>query len=121
MVCLSSPQDDRIPCTAARKEILIEAGLGEKTIQVPDILCTREEFWDIITAAFPKLLGCGGFEFLRCIASSRELESISRNAAQSPKVLKAIIGNGKVYIRPLQKELDLKPLTEESTTPAVSN
>ena len=37
MVCLSSPHDDRVPSTAATKEILIEAGLGNKTVTVLDI------------------------------------------------------------------------------------
>ena len=44
MVCLSSPQDDRVPCSAAQKEIQLEAGLGSKTVHVTDISCSKDEF-----------------------------------------------------------------------------
>ena len=32
---------------------------------------------------------------------------ISSSVAQSAKLLKAAVGNGRVYIRPIQKNLDL--------------
>lgn len=116
MICLSSPQDDRVPTTAAQKEVLMEAGLGAKNVLIPDMSCSREEFWDIITSNYPKLLRCGGFELLRCMANSRALELISRNISQSPKLLKAVIGNGRVYVRPLQKDLDLEPIESNSSS-----
>ena len=115
MVCLSSPGDNRVPLTAALKEALIEAGLGAKNIVIPDVSCSRDEFWEIIISNYPKLLGCGGFELLRCVANSRQLELISCNASQSPKLLKAIIGNGRVFIRPIQKDLDLDPIVDKSS------
>jgi hypothetical protein len=120
MVCLSSPQDDRVPCTAASKEVLIEAGLGAKSVTIPDSSCSREEFWKVITSAYPKLLGCGGFEFLRCVPNSRELDMVSQNASQSPKLLKAIVGNGRVFIRPLQKDLSLDRVPSQSSFACVS-
>ena len=120
MVCLCSPKDDRVPSTAAQKELLMEAGLGAKDVFIPNISCSREEFWDIITSSYPKLLGCGGFELLRCIANSQALEPISLNVSQSPKLLKAIIGNGRIYVRPLQKDLDLEPVESNSLPSCVS-
>ena len=120
MVCLSSPQDDRVPSTASQKELLMEAGPGAKTVHVPDVLIKKKEFWDLITSSYLKLSGCGGFELLRCIAGSRVLETVSCNIAQSPKLLKAIIGNGRVFIRPLQKDLDLEPAESDSSSSCVS-
>lgn len=63
-VCLSNCQDEQVPCTSATKEVLISAGLGEKTLIVPNIDCSGKEFIDIIVASFPKLKDCGGFELL---------------------------------------------------------
>ena len=113
MVSLSSPQDLRVPTVASHKEMLLEAGLGAKTIDIPDINCTKEEFREVITSSYPKLYNCGGFELLLCMTNSRELESISPTVSQSPKLLKAIVGNGKIFVRPLQKELDLDSVEEE--------
>ena len=115
MFCLGSTQDDKVPCTAAAKELLLEAGLGSKSVTVPDVSCSRTEFWDCIISAYPKLAGCGGFELLRCMANSRDLEVLSQNISQSAKLLKTVVGNGRVFIRTLQKDLDLKPVLPESS------
>ncbi len=58
---------------------------------------------------------CPAVEALSFYGACRIVECVSRNATQSPKLLKAIIGNGKVY----QKDCDLKPLTVESTVPSL--
>ena len=107
MFCLSSPLDTHVPSTIAYKETLCKAGLGEKTVVVPNALCSRDEFWSVITSAYPKLLNCGGFELLRCMTNSRELEPISRSVAKSPKLIKSVLSNRKIFIRPLQKDLDI--------------
>ena len=108
MVCLSSPQDSRVPSSVSQEEMLLEAGLGQKTVTVPDVSYSWEEFWAIISSTYPKLSNCGGFELLRCMSNSKELEPISISIAKSPKLLKAVIANSKVYIRPLQNDLDLE-------------
>ncbi len=112
MVCLSSPQDLRVPTAASHKEMLLEAGLGAKTVGIPDVNCTKEEFREVITSSYPKLYNCGGFELLRCMTNSRELESISSTVSQSSKLHKPIIGNGKIFVRPLQIELSLDSVKE---------
>lgn len=52
------------------KEILVDAGLGEKKIDIPDIDCTATNFHTLLIEAFPKLVDAGGFELMRCIANS---------------------------------------------------
>ena len=120
MVCLASPTDTRVPTTIAAKEVLIEAGLGEKKIAIPDIEMSHDEFWSLIAGYFPKLEGCGGFELLRCVANSRCLESISPKIARSPKLLRAVAGTSKIYIRPVQQDLDIEPTVSESSFNEVS-
>ena len=71
--------------------MLLQAGLGQKTVVMPDILCSRDEVWSIISSTYPQLSNCGGFELLRCVSHSKDLEPISRSVARSPKLLKAII------------------------------
>ena len=76
----------------------------------------------MITTSFPKLSDCGGFELLRCVANSKHLDVIVGNIAQipspSPTLLMTIIGNARVYIRPIQTDLDLAP-TQTTSSPEV--
>jgi len=88
LVCLALKGAKRIPVTAAEREILMASGLGEKQVLVPNINCSWNEFREIILTAFPSLNGCGGFEFLRCVSNTKDLEVIRLSVAQSPKLLK---------------------------------
>ena len=121
MVCLSGTGESRVPCSVGAKETLVAAGLGEKKVVVPDITCTKEAFWDYITSVFPKLKTCGGFELLRCIANTRGLEVISPNIAQSPQLLRSIIGSGRVFVQPIQKHLTLNPVEAKPSSPEVNH
>ncbi len=107
LVCLSSKDAYRVPCSVAEREALVQAGLGEKKVVIPDVNCSAEEFKAMITAAFPKLQGCGGFELLRCIPNSKEMEVISPTVSQSPRLLKSVVGSGRVFIRPIQQDLQM--------------
>ena len=40
MCCLSSPLDTHVPSTVSYKKTLCKAGLGEKTVIVPDASCS---------------------------------------------------------------------------------
>ena len=108
VVCLSDKNASRVPCSLAEREVLVQAGLGEQKVVVPDIECSSLEFRRVLVTAFPKLGACGGFDLLRCITNSRELEVISPEVSQSAKLLKSVVGNGKIFIRPIQQNLNLK-------------
>ena len=58
LVCLSSKDADHVPCTVAKREYLVEAGLGEKKIVINDLSCSSQEFKMSIIKAFPKLEDC---------------------------------------------------------------
>ena len=45
---------------------------------------------------------------MRCIPNTRHLVPIS--STQQPKLLKSVMANGRIYIRPIQKDLDLSPV-----------
>ena len=105
--CLSSKDATRVPCSFAEREVLVQAGLGEKKATVPDINCSTQEFQSVLTSVFPKLEHSGGFDLLRCIPNTKDLEVINTVVAQSPKLLKSVVGSGRVFIRPIQRSLSM--------------
>lgn len=107
VVCLSNKDATRVPCSITEREMLVQAGLGEKKVFIPSVACSAEEFMRILVEAFPKLKGCGGFELLKCIPNSKELDAISHTISQSPAMLKSIMGSGRLFIRPIQQNLNL--------------
>ena len=109
-MCLSGKDDNRIPTTTVERETLALGGLGEKKVHVPNVDCSIEEFQNIIIDNYPKLINIGGFELMRCISSSRNLELIPSPICHSPRLLRSSIGNGRVYIRPIQTDIDVSIL-----------
>lgn len=107
-VCLDKTDADRVPTTQSAKMALEEAGLGEKTILLPDVDCDPEDFHTLILGTYPKLREGGGYELLRCKPASRDLIIIGPRISNTPKLLKRRVGNGKVYLRPLQRDLGLE-------------
>ncbi len=104
-VCLASPDEERVPTTAIAKEMLSFAGLGEKKVFVQDVDCTTEEFHDILFTCFPQLKNSGGFELLRCLPSSRDLEVIPPPMCHSPRLIRIRMSTARIYIRPIQNDL----------------
>ena len=119
LVCLCRQDDDQVPSSASAKEALLQAGLGERSVVLPDIFCTKEEFMQTMIATYPKLKDCGGFEFLRCIPNTKRLEVITPKLAHTPKLLRSIIGTGRVFIRPIQSNLSLEADTSVCSSPEV--
>ena len=107
VVCLSDKDAKTVPTGGAEREQLAQAGLGEKKIIIEDVECSVREFRDALTKEFPKLSGCGGYDLLRCIPNSKSLEAMNSAVTHSPKLLKSIIGGGRVFIRPIQQNLSM--------------
>jgi hypothetical protein len=70
--------------------------------------------------AYPRLNYGGGFELLRCQTKSRDLLGISPRIAGSSSLLKRRVGNGKVYVRPIQRDLSLDPERDDEDVEGVS-
>ena len=44
---------------------------------------------------------------LRCLPNSKDLALVEGKLTQSVKTLKTVIGSGRLYLRPIQKNLDV--------------
>ena len=75
-------------------------------ISIPDIndIC-NSHFRKIIVENFPPLEKAGGFELLRCVPNTKQLELYSELAQSNPKVLQERSNKGKIYIRPVQRDM----------------
>ena len=108
LFCLSDTSQCKVPSTACLKILLLGAGLGEMSVKVPDVnSCSMEDLREIIVKTYPKLRDCGGFEMLRCANNSKDLIVLEGKLTQSVKILKTVIGAGRLYLRPIQKNLDM--------------
>lgn len=115
-VCLADRHQNTAPLGIAAKEELLEAGLGQKEVAVPEE-STAEQFKEAIIKAFPKLQDAGGYELMRCQKHSRQLEPLSFAISQSPKLLRSVVGKSNIYIRPIQKSLGVdKSLAAEEVS-----
>jgi hypothetical protein len=83
------------------KDQLLEAGLGEKEVELFALDMTFEEVKEVLVEEFPHLKDGGGFQFLKGVPNSRSLEPLSKAVYSSLKVLKQRVGQGRTYIRPI--------------------
>ena len=73
------------------------------------LLLSITDFKGILLANYPKLRDARGLELLRCIPNSRSLELIYATVARLTRLLKAVIRSGCMFIKPIQRDLRLKP------------
>ena len=66
------------------------------------------------TAGYPQLKNYGRFKLLQFIPNCKVLEPIE--VVMSAKYLKAAVGQGKIYIRPVQRSLSVIPLKSETSS-----
>ncbi len=103
------------------KKQLANAGLGEKKVVFKKNSSTSY-FHETLLENFPRLRDGGGYELLRTQhRSTTKLEILhpKQNAGYNVLHLKEDIASAKIYIRPLQRDLNLEPL-EGNHTPEVS-
>lgn len=109
-VCLAFCGQCRIPTSDFEKDQLLEAGLGEKEVEFVSLDMAFDEVKDVLFDVFPRLKDGGGFQFLKGVSNSRSLEPLSKAVYTSLRVLKQRVGQGRTYIRPVQRDLDLSPI-----------
>lgn len=109
-VCLSSTTDSRVPSNIDKAD-LIRAGLGLKQLQL-FLHGDSSDFYDDIIQAYPKLTMGGGFELLRSCDGNTKLLAVipPPSGGYTVSYLKSIMGQAKVYIRPLQQNLSMEVL-----------
>ena len=107
-VCLANTDDDTAPGSKYRASLQL-AGLGEKRLSV-DLYADTRELHDDILFNFPKLIDAGGYELLRSSTAGpgKELEIIPQPGdGYTVEYLKAVVHQAKVFIQPLQQNLEL--------------
>lgn len=69
-----------------------------------------EDFKNYILTTYPKLGNCGGFEILKTSGMTRSRKLVvlpCPNTGYTIKTLKENMGHAVIYIRPMQKDIDL--------------
>ncbi|XP_071829806.1 uncharacterized protein [Apostichopus japonicus] len=112
-VCLALPSSERIPSDLTKK-ILKSAGLGKKKLAL-DSAMTASELREHLFDEYPKLRDAGGFQYLKTSGQHKVFEVIplAPSGGYSVANIKAIVKQAKVYLRPIQAELDLSAVTED--------
>lgn len=89
------------------------AGLGEETVTL-DLLAEAWEINEELFYKFPKLKNGGGYELLHVPESGgKGLDVIAMpKSGYTTAYLKAVVHHAKIYIRPLQCELNLDEVTD---------
>lgn len=112
-VCLSQVGQFIPPDTADRVR-LVQAGLGERRVSC-SLESSAEALHQELLSAFPRLRDGGGYEFLKLDETSRKQLSVVPPplGGYNPSYLRAIFLQAKIFIRPLQRNLDLTPMNDE--------
>lgn len=109
--CLSRTDTAKPPTAVRDRTVLINAGLGDASIQfkaeASSVECHQE-----IVSRFPKLLETGYELLLYQRGEDAGLYNIP--APYTAQRMRDAAGNAKIYIRPLQKDLDESALEEPS-------
>ncbi|XP_071149968.1 uncharacterized protein [Mytilus edulis] len=109
-VCLASRNQTTIPI-GEEKMVLLRCGLGSHRVTM-DLYSSQEEFFNCLEKEFPQLKKSGGFELLRCAQNCRNLKVLECN--WKPESIRQYIGQqAKIYLRPIQNDLETSPSTPE--------
>lgn len=106
-----------IPYTFSREtpssnvmSLLKASGLGKTKVCFPNKKAKHAEFCQKIEEVFPALSTCGGYTLLkgRGGGTCRPLEKLEVNWFNIEDIKKCIVGTACIYIRPIQRNLDLE-------------
>lgn len=111
--CLSKVDHYQIPDASERITLKL-AGLGEKKFSVIESGSSKE-LQDELFRQYPKLIDAGGYELLRAPdQGGKELIPIEVPCnGYYVEYLHAAVNSAKIYIRPLQRNLDVSPVLSE--------
>ena len=106
-VCLANKEWTEIP-TAREKRNLIQCGLGEKQFRLP-MKFGFAEMHAVIMESFPSLSSAGGIELMYSEEGDKSLQVIpSGPDGLTVDYVTRFVGQGRVFIRPIQCSLELK-------------
>ena len=110
-LCMSSCSRDKPPLSIKERTALSNAGLGDSMITF-NLEGDSAHLHEKLLEKFPKL-GTSGYQLLLYHHSGEDSAFCSINPPYTPKRLKELVGQCKIYIRPLQKDL----IAEETGNP----
>ena len=111
--------------TPTEKRVLQKAGLGFKKINFnlkADEVSVQNQLTssnsansepDELSSDCSQLQNFGGFELIICIPNCKVLEPLECH--MSATIMKTATGQGKIYIRPMQRSLSALPLKSEAS------
>lgn len=114
-VCFWSTKATKPPSSLETAN-LIRAGLGRKQLLLFEGDGSQELHAEILQA-FPRLREGGGYELMRVAESGQRTLMVipSPSDGYSVTYLREVLRQAKVYIRPMQKDLTLKPCDVSAT------
>lgn len=113
--CLADKEQLESPDREEQRDLL-SAGLGESKVSVPHD-ASEKDVRDLLIKTFPKLKEAGGFELMYVETRRRELMLIPIGPdGLSMKYLTSFIGQGKIFVRPIQQDLSFD--NQESMLPS---
>lgn len=108
-VCLANTSQTEVPDSDERASLQL-SGLGEKRITL-NAYSEMQDIYDELLYQFPKLKEGGGFELLRVPEGGGKLLQViaSPESGYTVTYLRAVVHHAKVYVRPMQNNLDPDP------------
>ncbi|XP_071850746.1 uncharacterized protein [Apostichopus japonicus] len=105
-----------------RKKVLKAAGLGHKKL-ILDAAMAAGDLRETLFNEFPKLRDAGGFQFARTPGHQKEIEVIPLppGGGHSVANLKAVANQTFIFLRPIQRELDISELDDAGEQPIVDD
>ncbi|PIK54466.1 putative G2/M phase-specific E3 ubiquitin-protein ligase-like [Apostichopus japonicus] len=105
-----------------RKKVLKAAGLGHKKL-ILDAAMAAGDLQETLFSEFPKLRDAGGFQFARTPGHQKEIEVIPLppGGGYSVANLKAVANQTFIFLRPIQRELDISELDDAGEQPIVDD
>ena len=106
--------DQRKSPSSSQMEKLTKAGLGKTKIVFPDKHAKHPEVCQMLEETFPQLKEVGGFTLYRAKSGgqTRDLYQLTCSWFNIKDIKKDVPGSACIYIKPVQKDLDLtrKPM-----------
>ena len=108
-LCLANISQVEVPDSDERASLQL-SGLGEKRI-ILNAYSEMQDIYDELLFQFPKLKQGGGFELLRVPEGGGKLLQViaSPESGYTVSYLRAVVHHAKIYIRPIQNNLDSDP------------
>ena len=105
-ICLRLKDQEKCPDTR-EKMVLAELGLGLKTLTFA-LNGDAAHIHQVLIQSYESLSACGGYTMMRLATNSTDLLSIGTpKTGMTVKYLKDVLKSAKLFVRPLQKDLDL--------------